>query len=474
MRIGRRALILFSCLAASGVSSAARGEIVRPNILLILVDDLGKEWIGAYGADGIQTPHIDALARTGMKFENAYSMAQCTPSRIAMLTGQYPYRNGWINHWDVPRWGVAYFDWERYTTFARILRDGGYATAAAGKWQVNDFRLEPRAMERHGFDEWSMWTGYETGNPPSAERYQDPYIHTTDGSRTYDGRFGPDVFTEFLIDFMVRHRNEPMLLFYPMVLTHGPLVPTPDEPDVVGKRARHEAMVRYTDSLVGRLVSALEELGLRERTIVIFTTDNGSSRAITGSRGGVAVPGAKAMTNEAGLAQPFIVNGPGRVPEGVVSRALTDFTDVLPTLAELAGVPVPTEHPVDGVSLAPVIVGRSETSPREWILGMGHGPAVLTGKGVRPRCPFTPRVIRDERYKAWVDSQRRIVRLHDLEADPWERRNLLESQAPPAVLGFFNRIVEGWPRTDAWPRYRPRNPNPWDEAPTRDEVSCAP
>ncbi|MCA9072829.1 MAG: sulfatase-like hydrolase/transferase, partial [Planctomycetaceae bacterium] len=248
----------------------------KPNILFIMVDDLGKEWISCYGADNIKTPHIDALAEGGMKFHNAWSMPQCTPTRATLLTGQYPWRTGWVNHWDVPRWGVGYFDWEKHTTFANVLKSAGYSTAIAGKWQINDFRVQPKALAEHGFNEWCMWTGYETGNPPSAERYWDPYIHTNDGSRTYEGQFGPDIYTDFLIDFMERNQNSPMLLYFPMCLTHAPFVPTPDEPNASGNEDCFKAMVQYTDKLVGRLVQALEQLGIRDRTYVFFTTDNGT------------------------------------------------------------------------------------------------------------------------------------------------------------------------------------------------------
>ena len=96
-------------------------SIDRPNIVFILMDDLGKEWIGCYGAENIQTPNIDALAESGMKFQNAYSMPQCTPSRVCFMTGQYPFRNGWVNHWDVPRWGLGYFDWKKNPSIARVL-----------------------------------------------------------------------------------------------------------------------------------------------------------------------------------------------------------------------------------------------------------------------------------------------------------------------------------------------------------------
>ena len=120
---GRKARIVASLLhmsffALAFATSARAEEIAKPNILFIMVDDLGKDWISCYGGDNIETPHIDALAAGGIKFNNAWSMPQCTPTRVTLLTGQYPCRTGWVNHWDVPRWGVGYFDWEHYTTFA--------------------------------------------------------------------------------------------------------------------------------------------------------------------------------------------------------------------------------------------------------------------------------------------------------------------------------------------------------------------
>jgi len=143
----------------------------KPNILFVMVDDLGPEWISCYGAEGIETPYIDELARKGMKFENAYSMPKCTPTRAALLTGQYPFRNGWVNHWDVPRWGAGcHFDWKYYTSFATVMKKAGYTTFAGGKWQINDFRVQKDAMQKHGFDDYCMWTGWESNNSPSQKR----------------------------------------------------------------------------------------------------------------------------------------------------------------------------------------------------------------------------------------------------------------------------------------------------------------
>ncbi len=447
------------------LSAAASAAVDKPNIVFIMVDDLGPEWISSYGGEGIETPNIDKLAEGGLLFTNAYSMPQCTPTRATLLTGQYPFRHGWVNHWDVPRWGAGcHFDPQHNITFARQLKEAGYSTAIAGKWQINDFRVQPNALKDHGFDEWSVWTGYEAHNPPSAERYWDPYVFSSNApSKTCAGRFGPDVYSDFLLDFLERRRREPMLLYYPMVITHGPLVRTPHEPFASEKMQKHKAMVRYTDYLVGRLVKKLDDLGIRERTIVIFTTDNGTSGGIDGSIDGRAIKGGKARLTENGPRQPFIVNGPGIVPAGKTTDALTDFTDLMPTFVELAGAELPAGVTLDGKSIAPVILGKDSEGPRDWMLAMGFGPARLDDKGVRPVKDFNDRVVRDKRYKIHVlDGE--VAKLYDLQADPGELNNLIGSSKKEHVAAKkkLTAVVDGFPKTDGRPRYDPLPPQPWD------------
>lgn len=448
----------------------------KPNIVFIMVDDLGKDWIGCYGADNIETPNIDALASGGMKFNKCYSMPQCTPTRSTLLTGQYPWRNGFTNHWDVPRWGVGYFDWGKYTTFARIMKSAGYSTAAAGKWQINDFRLAPDAMRRHGFDDWCMWTGFEAGNRPSAERYWDAYINTPQGSKTYTGQFGPDVYCDFLVDFAKQHRDDPMMLYFPMVLTHGPLVHTPARPDASTKLEKQIAMVEYTDTLVGRLVDVFDELGLRERTIIIFTTDNGSGGGVLGTVNGRKPSGGKASNFEGGVCEPLIVNCPGLVPAGVESDALTDFSDWLPTFAELGGATVPKSLTIDGHSIAPVILGKEKDSTRDWIMAIGHGGGTLDEQGVRSRDDYSDRVVRDQQYKIWIDTNRETIKLFDLLADPYETNNLIESDLPDhqAALGKLQSVADTFPKQDARIQYRPRAANPWDKTLNKDSPAKKP
>ena len=457
------AIIVFS--GATCQLLATENSPKPPNILFIMVDDLGKEWISSYGAEDIKTPNIDALADGGMKFHNAYSMGSCSPSRTTLLTGKYPCRTGWVSHWDVPRWGVGYFDWKKKenTTFARLMKDLGYATCAAGKWQINDFRVEPQAMKKHGFDDWAMWTGFETGNPPSDKRYQDPYINTPEsGSKTYAGKFGPDLYTNRLIEFMRKHKDESMCLYYPMPLLHAPFVPTPDDPDANKRDDQFKAMLLYVDKMVGQLVSELDQLGLRERTIIIFTSDNGTDKKISGTRNGQTVVGGKGSYSEDGINAPLIVNCPGLVPAGIETDALTDLSNMLPTFVELGGGQIP--EGIDGQSIAPLILGKEKDSSRDWIMAMNFSSGKLDKDGVRGRKDFAPRVIRDKRYKVWVSESKKIERLHDIQEDPLEENNLLNSneEAHQQALTKFTQIVSTLPEKDARPFYEPRAANAWD------------
>ena len=455
---------ILTLLVLSALSLSCQPPTAPPNILFIMVDDLGPEWISAYGSDSIETPNIDRLANEGLLFNKAYSMPQCTPTRVTLLTGQYPYRHGWTNHWDVPRWGAgAHFDPALNLSFARLFRDAGYKTAAAGKWQINDFRVQPDAMVAHGFDEYAMWTGYETLNPPSAERYQDAYIHTKAGSKTYEGQFGPDVYTDFLVDFIRSNQDAPMLVYFPMALTHPPMIATPHEPDAEGTIGRHEAMTRYMDHLVGRLVDTLDELNLREKTYIFFTTDNGTSRGIDGQMNGRTVPGGKGSLGENGMHAPFIVSAPGTIPQGTTTDILMDFSDLFPTFLDLAGIPLPDTLTMDGHSFAPTLHNPEIPGKRDWILSMGFGPARLTEEGVKPVQSFTDRAVRDDRFKLWVEDGEPSA-LYDLDLDPGETENLLDSQEPAhkQARKRLESVISSFPSTDGAPRYTPLAPQPWD------------
>lgn len=458
---------LFFLLLIPSLSVAAREPVDKPNIIFILIDDLGKEWLNCYGGENIETPQIDALAKAGIKFDNAYSMPQCTPSRACFLTGQYPYRNGWVNHWDSPRWGVGYLDWTMNPSIARTMQSAGYATATAGKWQLNDFRLQPNAMVEHGFDEYCMWTGAEGAKDKehlskSTKRYWSPYIHTKLGSKSYEGKFGPDIYNDFLLNFMTENKDKPFFVYYPMALTHSPLVHTPLEPDVTEKYDKHKAMVRYTDLLLGKIVEHLEQLKIRKNTIIIWTCDNGTSGGFTNAMSGRSVQGGKTKTTENGVNTPFIVSCPGLIPEGKTSKALIDFTDMHKTFADLAGATPDPKYTYDGNSVKNVFLGKENKSKRSWIMAMGSQPAKITEKGVENVYYFRDRVVRDERYKLYVGTDRKVKKLVDLKNDPEELNDLKANQEYKKVLDRLAAVIDKFPVQDKDPSYKTLSANAWD------------
>ena len=335
----------------------------QPNILFILLDDLGKEWVSGYDADNIETPNIDSLINGGMKFNNVWSMPQCTPSRVTLMTGQYPFRHGWVNHYDVPRWGHGVnFDSNKNPSLAKILKKAGYKTCIAGKWQINDFRLQPEVLFEHGFDDYCVWTGGEGGNLKKSEkRYWNPYIHNKNGSKTYTGEFGEDIFSNFIIDFIEKNKQNPMFIYYPMCLPHGPLTTTPSEPYLNDKIDKHKAMVRYTDIILGKLVSALKKFKIRDNTIIFWTTDNGTAGNIIGQINGKKVRGGKTYLTQNGVNEPFIVNWPGTISAGTKSDALIDFSDILPTFADIGRTELPKKYIYDGKSFKDILIGKKKT-----------------------------------------------------------------------------------------------------------------
>lgn len=447
---------------------ATAKDVKQPNILFILLDDIGKEWISEYGAQGIETPNIDALAKSGMRFDNSYANPQCTPTRISFLTGQYPYRNGWVNHWDAPRWGHGYYDWQNNPSIARVMQSAGYATAVAGKWQVNDFRLQPDAMVKHGFDEYLMWTGYEEGNEPSKKRYWDPYLHGKNGSKTYPGKYSEDLFSDFLLDFIETNgkKEKPWFAYYAMNLPHGPLEVTPHEPYAKTKYEKHRASVRYADFILAKMLKGLEASGQRDNTIVVWTTDNGTA-GVTGLRNGRKVRGAKLKTTELGVNLPFIVNSPKLVPQGVVTDALVDISDLLPTFAELGGASLPTEYIFDGSSFAPLILGESDDSQRTWIMAMGgRNNAQVSDKGIENAWHFRDRVFRDKQFKLYVNPTNNsdYEKLVDVLNDPEEKINLIDSKDPKVqqALAKLTAAAQSMPNKDNDPTYSKIPVNSWD------------
>lgn len=229
-----------------------------------------------------------------------------------------------------------------------------------------------------------------------------------------------------------------------------------------------QCLRRYMDFSVGKLMKALDDLGIRENTIIIYTTDNGTVSSITGKMNGREVQGGKTKTTENGICEPFIVNCPGLVPAGKITDALADLTDILPTCAELAEATLPKNYLFDGVSLADVITGRSTDSPREWIMAMGGNgggsAAALSGKGVENQYRYRDRVIRDKKYKLYVSNKREPEKLIYLPDDPEEKNNLLTSD-DPAVRSAYKKLWKvalSFPGQDSDPHYIALPKESWD------------
>lgn len=394
-------------------SNAAMAQNSRPNIILIMADDMGKECLGAYGSTYL-TPKLDQLASEGVLFNYAFSQPLCTPSRVQLMTGKY-------NHKNYTKFGFLNQDQK---TFAHLARDAGYATAIVGKWQLGPNNKLP---DHFGFDRYCLW---QLTQPRRAgERYAKPLIER-DGEllETTEDDYGPDIFVDYLLDFVETNKDRPFLAYYPMALVHDPFLPTPASKDwAVGAEARHRAdtayfkdMVAYTDQVVGRIIDKLKALGLYENTVLIFTGDNGTGRRIvTPMRDGSTVPGGKGLTISRGHHVPLVVHwGAAEYPQHV-SDDLIDFTDFLPTVADLVGAGVPSEWDADGISFAPQIRG-TDGAKRQWIFSHYsplHNPAINKESA---------RFFRDHRYKLYHDG-----RFYDLQEDPEEERNIAKGTGTP-------------------------------------------
>ncbi|MHC4678048.1 MAG: sulfatase-like hydrolase/transferase, partial [Planctomycetota bacterium] len=365
-RINRRQFIKAAglgatSLAINGCSNAAqlpsgRNAGKKPNIILIMADDIGYECFGSYGSRAYKTPVLDELARTGVRFEHCYSQPLCTPSRVKIMTGQYNFRN--------------YVDFgvldPTQKTFGHLLQGAGYATCVVGKWQLHgsvNQRAEVRGKGslpgQAGFDEHCLWQIMERGS-----RYKDPLmIRNGKLVEDFHGKYGPDVSCDHALDFIERRKAGPFFLYFPMAIVHSPFVPTPDSEDWDKPNHKNNPryfadMVSYMDKMVGRIAGKLDELGLRENTLLLFTGDNGTHQSIKSELAGRVIQGAKGETTDAGTRVPLIANQPGVVASGKVCGDLVDFSDFVPTFAELTGAKAPDGMIMDGRSFLPQLHGK--------------------------------------------------------------------------------------------------------------------
>lgn len=357
--------ILFFLCFAFLTPLTAFGQGDKPNIVLILADDIGIDGLGCYGGTSYKTPHLDKLAAEGIRFTHAYSQPLCTPTRVQIMTGKYNHRN-WHS------FGILD---PKERTFGHLMKDAGYRTCIAGKWQLQSYDPPdfPNADRRRGigmkvadagFEEYSLFHSWHTEDKGS--RYGTPTIYENGNLyQNLDGRYGPDNSVNFILDFMKRFKNEPMFIYYPMALPHWPMVPTPDSKEWKDPSRRLEEstdyfpdMVSYMDKLVGELVDGINTLGLGENTLVLFYGDNGTDQRITSQFGGEPIRGGKATPAQTGIRVPLIAYWKDTIQPGQTVSDLIDASDFLPTLAELADHKIPKNWDHEGISFSPQLLGR--------------------------------------------------------------------------------------------------------------------
>ncbi len=418
---------------ATAVQAAPDGPGMRPNIIFIMADDLGYADVGCYGQTKIQTPHIDRLATEGIRFTQVYAGSSvCAPSRCSLLTGMH---NGHNRLRDNIPHGV--FLQPDDVTIAEVLKKAGYATAAIGKWSLGN----PGTWGVANYQGFDTFFGHL--NQDQAHFYYPDYLWDNDkimllphnrGAKT--GTYTHDLFTERALSFIEDNRKRPFFLYLPYTIPHWSDYPqdTPEsqivpsdapytDKDWPQTEKNYAAMVTRMDRDVGRIMERLQTLGLDSNTLVFFTSDNGP--CVTDSHdpdffnSNGPFHGYKRDLLEGGLRVPMIARWPGKVPAGKTSDQVWTFWDVMPTLAELAGLPAPKD--IDGISMLPAILGQEQPESHDYLYwDYGHCRKVYQ------------QAIRMDHWKGIRLGQNAPIALYDLNTDPGETKDL--AAAHPDVV----------------------------------------
>lgn len=348
-------ILSFGFLGSPLVLAAADSSVpTKPNIIFILGDDVGIGDIGCTGSDVYKTPNIDALARGGTRFSNAYTVSLCGPSRATIMTGRYLFRTGATNQDAVTNLKPSDETW-----MPKVLKPAGYVTAAIGKW--SQFTLTPADF---GFDDGLNFKG--SGIYWNTQEKGKEYELNGETLPLRDKEYLPDVMHAHLVDFITQHHDDPFYVYYSMSHIHNEILPTPDSAS--DSKDLYRDNITYMDKLVGKLVAELERQHLREKTLIVYFGDNGTAnlQAPKSTVGGRRLDGAKGSMLEGGSRVPMIVNWPGVTPAGKVCEDLIDSSDFLPTFAELANAKLPEKTVIDGQSFMGQLRGE-KGSPRESI-----------------------------------------------------------------------------------------------------------
>jgi arylsulfatase A len=418
----RRIAAIFLALAtllAWGATLLA--DEARPNVIIFLADDLGYGDLGCYGHTVIKTPHLDRFAREGMRFTQCYAACPvCSPSRAAILTGRTPYRNG-VFTW-IPAESFLHLRTSEIT-LPKLLREAGYCTCHVGKWHLNGDLLDPKQPQPsdHGYD-W--WFATQNNARPSHQN-PDNFVRNGQPVGKLEG-YSALLVVQEAIQWLRKHRD-PRKPFFLTVWTHEPHLPIESAPEFLALYpdllrsdpdcAQHHANVSQLDHAFGNLMLTLDELGLRNNTLVVFTSDNGPEGAGTkgrtrGSTGGLR--GRKRSLYEGGIRVPGIIRWPNRIAPGTVCDTPIIGSDLFPTVLAAAGVAAPKDRTLDGVNLLPLLAGKPLTRPipMYWRYHAAPGPFKVA--------------MRDGDWKILADLGFTQFELYHLGNDPKETKNLAD------------------------------------------------
>ena len=425
-------LALAAVLALSAAPAAAAD---KPNVVLFLADDLGWGDLGCYGHPRIQTPHLDAFAKQGVRLTQCYSAsAVCSPSRSALLTGRTPHRNGvytWIAE------GAEVHLRTTEITLPKLLKDAGYATCHVGKWHLNGKFNNPAQPQPndHGYEHW-MATQNNAG--PS---HKNPTNFVRDGKPVgkLEGYSAPLVADE-AIEWLKNGRDKSKPFFL-AVWTHEPHLPIETDPEFQKPYAdldedfrQHHGNVSQLDHAFGKLMKALDDQKLADTTFVFFTSDNGPEgdglkNRTRGSTGGLR--GRKRAMYEGGIRVPGIARWPGRIKPGTTADAPVVGSDFFPTALGLCGVKPPSDRVIDGADVLPVLTGQAAAADRKvplyWRLNMAPNNLHVA--------------MRDGDWKVIASQDFAKVELYDLKADPRETKEL-GAKEPERLAAMTKRLKE--------------------------------
>ena len=432
------ALLLLSIVLAGCVPSDSTSRERPPNIIVILTDDQGYGDVGLHGNNAIRTPTFDRFAAEGVELTRFYVEPVCAPTRAALMTGRYHYRSGVIH---TSRGGAKMHGDEN--TVAEMLREAGYLTGMFGKWHLGD--NYPMRPTDQGFEE-ALW--HKSGGigqaPDKPNSYFDPWLWR-DGEMFQSDGYCTDVFFDGAIDFVERHRDEPFFIYLPTNAPHTPLE-VPDsywkpyaEAGLDETTARVYGMVENIDDNLERLLIRLEQLGIRDNTVIAVVSDNGPQQ----SRYTAGLRGLKGTTYEGGIRTLSFWQWPDGFDGGRQLDAVAAHIDVAPTLLEWAGITPPSGRPFDGASLAPLFSGEPFDERTHFSqVHRGLRPKLYQNAAViagRYKLVLAPETFSDEDW-SYFDAP--PIELYDLDADPGESRDIGDEE--PELTADLRERYENW------------------------------